>query len=179
MLSSENTLCLFGMSVSRRFQTCPCVSCIVRRSQRCFVLSNCYGAHFSWIFSSHRRANTGLNHVVRVSNPMQNKIASSLWTFRTTEPSCDSECSRDHDVCPTANGLPARCCAPARHSRQRTAQTPLRFFKVATGSESSGDEFGVLEDDRCIDTGFVSVASPNFQASRISTCNASLHMLPL
>ena len=31
--------------------------------------------------------------------------------------------------------------------------TPLRFFKVATGSESSGDEFGVLEDDRCIDTG--------------------------
>ena len=28
-----------------------------------------------------------------------------------------------------------------------------QFFKVATGSESSGDEFGVLEDDRCIDTG--------------------------
>ena len=25
--------------------------------------------------------------------------------------------------------------------------TPLRFFKVATGSESSGDEFGVLTDD--------------------------------
>ena len=31
--------------------------------------------------------------------------------------------------------------------------TPLRFFNVATGSESSGDEFGVLEDDRRIDTG--------------------------
>ena len=30
--------------------------------------------------------------------------------------------------------------------------TPLRFLKVTTGSESSGDEFGVLEDDRCIDT---------------------------
>ena len=31
--------------------------------------------------------------------------------------------------------------------------TPARFFKVATGRESSGDEFGTLEDDRCIDTG--------------------------
>ena len=32
-------------------------------------------------------------------------------------------------------------------------RTPPQFFKVATGSESSGDEFGVLEDERCIDTG--------------------------
>ena len=31
--------------------------------------------------------------------------------------------------------------------------TRPRFFKVATGSESSGDGFGVLEDERCIDTG--------------------------
>ena len=31
--------------------------------------------------------------------------------------------------------------------------TPPQFFKVATGMESSGSEFGVLEDDRCIDTG--------------------------
>ena len=31
--------------------------------------------------------------------------------------------------------------------------TPARFLKVATGPESSGDEFGILEDDRCIDTG--------------------------
>ena len=31
--------------------------------------------------------------------------------------------------------------------------TLVRFFKVATASESSGDEFGILEDDRCIDKG--------------------------
>ena len=31
--------------------------------------------------------------------------------------------------------------------------TPPRFFKAATWSESSGDELGILEDDRCIDTG--------------------------
>ena len=28
-----------------------------------------------------------------------------------------------------------------------------RFFKAATGPESSGDEFEILEDERCIDTG--------------------------
>ena len=32
-------------------------------------------------------------------------------------------------------------------------KTALRFFKAATEAESSGDEFGILEDDRCIDTG--------------------------
>ena len=31
--------------------------------------------------------------------------------------------------------------------------TPAQFFKQATGPESSGDECGILEDDRCIDTG--------------------------
>ena len=31
--------------------------------------------------------------------------------------------------------------------------TPPRSLKVATGSESSGDEFGILEDGRCVDTG--------------------------
>ena len=30
--------------------------------------------------------------------------------------------------------------------------TSPRFFKAATKGESSGDEFGILEDDRCIDT---------------------------
>ena len=55
-----------------------------------------------------------------------------------TEPSCDSQCPRVITVSLVAGG------------RQRT---PLRFVKVATGSESSGDEFGVLEDDRCVDTG--------------------------
>ena len=30
--------------------------------------------------------------------------------------------------------------------------TPARFFKRATGLESSSDECGILEDDRCIDT---------------------------
>ena len=45
-------------------------------------------------------------------------------------------CARTHgDVAPGANW------------------TPARFFKVATGLESSGDEVGILEDDRCIDTG--------------------------
>ena len=29
---------------------------------------------FSWNFSSHRRADTGLSHVVRVSNHIQNKL---------------------------------------------------------------------------------------------------------
>ena len=28
-------------------------------------------------------------------------------------------------------------------------RTPPQFFKVATGSGSSGEEFGILEDDRC------------------------------
>ena len=32
-------------------------------------------------------------------------------------------------------------------------RTLPRFFKVATGSESSGDEPGILEDDRYINTG--------------------------
>ena len=32
-------------------------------------------------------------------------------------------------------------------------RTPPRFFKAATESESSEDAFGILEDDRCIDTG--------------------------
>ena len=31
--------------------------------------------------------------------------------------------------------------------------TPPRFLKVATGSECSGKEFGILEDDQCLDTG--------------------------
>ena len=30
---------------------------------------------------------------------------------------------------------------------------PARFYKEATGPESSEDEFGILVDDRCIDTG--------------------------
>ena len=86
--------------------------------------------------------------------PCAPKVAPLLWTFRTTEPSCDSECSRNHAVCATTNGLPARCSAPARHSTADCAGwTPLRFFKVATGWESKGDEFGVLEDDRRTDTG--------------------------
>ena len=37
--------------------------------------------------------------------------------------------------------------------------TLVRFFKVATASESSGDEFGILEDDRCIDKEFSNIAS--------------------
>ena len=68
------------------------------------------------------------------TTPCAPRVAPSLWTFWTTEPFCDSDCSRDHD----AHGSPARCCAPARHSRQLPAQTPLRFFKVAPGSETSG-----------------------------------------
>ena len=31
-------------------------------------------------------------------------------------------------------------------------RTPPEFFKAATESESSGAEFGILEDGRCIDT---------------------------
>ena len=34
-----------------------------------------------------------------------------------------------------------------------TERRPARFFKEAAGPESSGDEFRILEDDRCIDTG--------------------------
>ena len=60
------------------------------------------------------------------TTPCAPKVAPSLWTFQTTETSCGSECSRDHDVCLTAHCLPARCCAPGRHSRQRTAQTGRR-----------------------------------------------------
>ena len=36
-------------------------------------------------------------------------------------------------------------------SMDEARRTPLRFFKAATKSESSEDEFGILEDDRCID----------------------------
>ena len=42
--------------------------------------------------------------------------------------------------------------ASSRHGRS-LPKTPPRFFKTATAGESSGDEFGILEDDRCIDTG--------------------------
>ena len=35
----------------------------------------------------------------------------------------------------------------------RSGLSLLAVDNVATGSESSGDEFGILEDDRCIDTG--------------------------
>ena len=34
-----------------------------------------------------------------------------------------------------------------------TERRPARFFKEAAAAESSGNEFGILEDDRCIDTG--------------------------
>ena len=34
-----------------------------------------------------------------------------------------------------------------------TGRRPARFFQEAAGAESSGDEFGILEDERCIDTG--------------------------
>ena len=43
-----------------------------------------------------------------------------------------------------------RRCPP---SMGEACKTPLRFFKGVTEGESSGDEFGILEDDRCIDTG--------------------------
>ena len=43
---------------------------------------------------------------------------------------------------------------PRRLSNMGEAcKTPLRFFKAATEGESSGDEFGILEDDRCIGAG--------------------------
>ena len=38
-------------------------------------------------------------------------------------------------------------------SMDEARRTPPQFFKAATESESLGDEFGILEDDRCIDTG--------------------------
>ena len=34
-----------------------------------------------------------------------------------------------------------------------TERRQARFLKEAAGPESSGDESGILEDDRCIDTG--------------------------
>ena len=40
------------------------------------------------------------------------------------------------------------CCAT------ETGKRPApRFIKVAVGMESSDDEFGILEDERCIDKG--------------------------
>ena len=60
----------------------------------------------------------------------------------------------------------AACVSPSRNtssmaewadstSRSMTwiERRPARFFKEAASAKSSGDEFGILADDRCIDTG--------------------------
>ena len=82
------SLCLFGMCGS--FQTCLCVCVQFGRLEggACFLLKEFEAENFNELmlllrgglncFSlfpscSHRRANTGLNHVVRVSNHMQNE----------------------------------------------------------------------------------------------------------
>ena len=74
------------------------------------------------------------------TTPCAPTVAPSLRTFQTTETSCGSECSRDHDVCLTAHGLPARCCAPGRLSRERTAQTGRRSdsSKLRQGRQAQG-----------------------------------------
>ena len=43
--------------------------------------------------------------------------------------------------------------ASASSQHGRSLHDIAQFFKEATEGESSGDEFGILEDDRCIDTG--------------------------
>ena len=64
---------------------------------------------------------------------------------------CAQSCFRAHSACPSATALPA-CDSPS--SATGCAEwTPARFFKQASGPESSSDECGTLEDDRCIDTG--------------------------
>ena len=59
---------------------------------------------------------------------------------------------------------------PRPPSMDGARRTPPRFFKEATEGESSGDEFGILEDDRCIDTGISSVA-----ISCTSWCSPAAH----
>ena len=43
-------------------------------------------------------------------------------------------------------------CLRRPPSVDKARKTPLRFVKAATEGEISGDEFGILEDVRCIDT---------------------------
>ena len=60
--------------------------------------------------------------------------------------------------------------------------TPAQFFKQATGPESSGDECGILEDDRCIDkqeslnnpTSYTNWCSPAVNPRRSSHRSATL-----
>ena len=83
---SENPLCFYGMSDIPVVSNVPlCFVYIVRRSKGGWTAFR-MGVGHSWkeqffpplqrctsIFSSQRRANTGLNHVVRVSNHIQYK----------------------------------------------------------------------------------------------------------
>ena len=44
------------------------------------------------------------------------------------------------------------CSSSSSPSAGCADRAPARFFKVATAPERSGDDFGILEDSRCIDT---------------------------
>ena len=44
------------------------------------------------------------------------------------------------------------CSSSSSPSASCADRAPARFFKVATGPERSGDDFGILEDSRCVDT---------------------------
>ena len=70
---SVYTLCLFGMSASVQVCLCVCrLSCFNELTQAQHALLRGGLNWFSLFLSCrHRCANTGLNHVVRVSNHMQ------------------------------------------------------------------------------------------------------------
>ena len=96
--------------------------------------------------------------VVRATG-MCSDIVCARSRFRTD----DSECN--HFLWPRVLQSPYR--ASVRHGTHRmvvwsdspssstdcTDWPPARNFKQATGPESSGDEFGIFEDDRCFGTG--------------------------
>ena len=73
-----------------------------------------------------------------------------------TELPCNPLCSRTGTV---PGGLGALSASMALRSSSSSLmvdearRTPPRFLKAATESESSRVEFGILENDRCIDTG--------------------------
>ena len=84
---------------------------------------------------------------------------SSVWILllalaMRTEPSRDPRCSERVQplvVCTTAQQAPSLHASTSQ--MDKADSLPARFYKEATGPESSEDEFGILVDDRCIDTG--------------------------
>ena len=75
----------------------------------------------------------------RTDNPMNEPV---FWLSSLPVPACFS---LTPDMAEWADST--------SRSMTWTERRPDRFFKEAAGAESSSDEFGILEDDRCIDTG--------------------------